>query len=356
MTMALVPRGAQTTAVAGHDVVLHYGDAGLEYHALRHGALLLDRSERGRGMAEGAKARETLTGLVTNDVLGLNPGDGQHAVALTAKGKVIADVRLFSLAPDRIWIDIAPRCAQAWWDMIRKYVNPRLAKVRSEAEAWRHLTIAGPESRAVVAKVTGLALEVLEAVPAEGIREVAVPRALRVARSSEIGVEAWDLWVPAADAADLRTRAIAAGAQGGGLVAWEIARVEHGRPEFGLDMDDTTIPQEANLDEWHAISYTKGCYTGQETVARVHFRGHVNRHVRGLRFDAASPMPPGTVLRDAEGNDVGDVRSSVLSPRLGPIAPGMVRREVAVGAVLVAHAADGAQCPVLVHALPFGAH
>lgn len=354
--MALVPRSAQTTAVAGHDVVLHYGDAGLEYHELRHGALLLDRSEHGRGIAEGAKVRETLTGLVTNDVIALEPGSGLHAAALTAKGKIIADVRIFCLAPDKLWLDIAPRSAAAWWEMVKKYVNPRLAKLRDDAATWRHFTIAGPDARRVVAEVTGLTTDILEAVPMDGIREVLVPRVIRVARSNEIGLESWDLWVNEADAADMRAKANAAGAVSGGLVAWEIARVEHGRPEFGLDMDENTIPQEANLDDWHAISYTKGCYTGQETVARVHFRGHVNRHLRGLRFDAANGLAPAAELFDAEGNVVGDVRSSVLSPRLGPIALGMVRREIALGTVLVGRAADGTECPVLVHALPFGAH
>ncbi len=354
--MAILPRSLQTASVAGHDVVLHYGDAGGEYHDLRHGALLIDRSERGRGMAEGDKVRATLTGLVTNDVSALEPGFGLRAVALTAKGKVIADVRIFCLAPDRLWIDIAPRSAAAWWEMVRKYVNPRLARLRDEAALWRHFTIAGPDARGVMTQVTGLSAEILDAVPPDGIREISVPRALRVARNNEIGLEAWDLWVVEAEAADLRAKALAAGAVSGGLIAWEIARVEHGRPEFGLDMDENTIPQEANLDDWHAISYTKGCYTGQETVARVHFRGHVNRHLRGLRFDAANGLPPGAELFDAEGNVVGDVRSSVLSPRLGPIALGMVRREIASGTVLVGRGADGTECPVLVHALPFGSH
>ena len=356
MTIALLPRSAQTTAVAGHEVVLHYGDPAAEYHVLRHGALIIERSDRGRGIAEGARVRETLTGLVTNDVTALEPGQGQHAVALTAKGKIIADVRIFALATDRLWIDIAPRAAAGWWEMVRKYVNPRLAKLRDEADSWRHLSIAGPDARRVVAEVSGIAADALEAIPADGIRELALPRPLRVARTNELGVEAWDLWMPAEDAETLRQRAIAAGAVNGGLVAWEIARVEHGRPEFGLDMDDATIPQEANLDDWQAISYTKGCYTGQETVARVHFRGHVNRHLRGLRFDGQQPMPPGAQLHDAEGKMVGDVRSSVQSPRLGALALGMVRREIAIGSVLVARSADGHECPVLVSALPFGAH
>jgi folate-binding protein YgfZ len=113
--------------------------------------------------------------------------------------------------------------------------------------------------------------------------------------------------------------------------------VEAGYPEWGLDVDDGTLPQEANLDELRAISYTKGCYTGQEVVARIHFRGHVNRHLRGLAYPAdAGVVPRGAQLTDEEGKVVGDVRTSVLSPRLGGVALGMVRREVAPGALLTA--------------------
>jgi folate-binding protein YgfZ len=138
-----------------------------------------------------------------------------------------------------------------------------------------------------------------------------------------------------------------------GLAAWEIARVEAGRPEWGIDIDETTIPQEANFDEFDAISYTKGCYIGQEVVARVHFRGHVNRHLRGLR-SAGAPPPTGAQLIDDTGNHVGDVRSAVASPRLGGIAIGMVRREVASGATLTARTEHGEQ-RVDVAALPFSA-
>jgi folate-binding protein YgfZ len=125
----------------------------------------------------------------------------------------------------------------------------------------------------------------------------------------------------------------------GGLAAYDVARVEGGRPEWGVDIDDSTIPQEANFDELHAISYTKGCYTGQEVVARVHFRGHVNRHLRGILFDEASMLPPRAALFDSTGKAVGDVRTALLSPRLGGIALAMVRREVPIGATLVARAA-----------------
>src|SRR6185503_18691450 len=136
-----------------------------------------------------------------------------------------------------------------------------------------------------------------------------------------------DLFVPFEIFDDVWRAALASGAVPAGLDAWEIARIEAGRPEWGIDIDDATIPQEANLDDLHAISYTKGCYVGQEVVARVHFRGHVNRHLRGLRTADASPPAQGATLHDADGQHVGDVRSSVHSPRLGGVAIGMVRRE-----------------------------
>ena len=147
-----------------------------------------------------------------------------------------------------------------------------------------------------------------------------------------------------------------------GLEAWEIARVEAGRPEWGLDIDDNTIPQEANFDELHAISYTKGCYVGQETVARVHFRGHVNKHLRGIHAAGLDSPPAGATLHDDTGQQVGDVRTAVRSPRLGGIALAMIRREVVPGASLIARwplegATDGSlnERRVDVAALPFDA-
>ena len=114
-------------------------------------------------------------------------------------------------------------------------------------------------------------------------------------------------------------------------------------------MNDSTIPQEANFDSLGAISYTKGCYTGQETVARVHFRGHVNRYLRKLHFVSASIPPTSAELVDDAGEVVGDVRSVAMSPRQGGVAIAMVRREVAAGATLHARW-DGGECTVQIAA------
>jgi len=176
--------------------------------------------------------------------------------------------------------------------------------------------------------------------------------AVPVAHVPDFDVEGYEVFVPADTRDALWARLAGAGAVPGGLAAWEVARVEAGRPEWGLDIDEATIPQEANFDDLHAISYTKGCYVGQETVARVHFRGHVNRHLRGLRLGSSELPPPRTVLVDATGKPVGDVRTTALSPRLGPIALGMVRREVAFGDTITARW-EGGEAAATVVGLPF---
>jgi folate-binding protein YgfZ len=340
--------------VGGHSVVLTYSGVAAEYEALRTRAIVIDRSQRSRMRITGPRAAETLTGLVTNDVVALEPGHGHYAAALTPKGKIIADVRVFR-EDDGLLVDTGPRAAAGWLAVVRKYVNPRLAPYRDESAALRDVGVFGPNARHVVAAMTGANAAALGLLPHYSHATVAVDGArVLVARVPEVGVEGFELIVPA-EAFDAFWRlALDAGAEPAGLAAWEVGRVEAGRPEWGLDIDDTTIPQEANFDDLHAISYTKGCYTGQELVARVHFRGHVNRHLRGLRAAGAEPPPTGAQLVDADGRLVGDVRTGVSSPRLGGIALAMVRREVEPGASLTARW-DGGESRADVGALPFPA-
>lgn len=338
--------------VAGQSVALHYGDVAAEYAALRTSAMLIDRSARGRMRVSGAKAPEMIGGLVTNDVQSLTPGHGLYAAALSPKGKIIADVRIF-LGDDRLHVDVPPRAYAGWRAMVQKYVNPRLAPYADESAALRDLGIFGAAARRVAAAVTGLAPETLAALPLYGHRTVERHGAnVVVARVPDLELEGYELFVPAEAFSALWQDAVAAGAVPGGLMAWEIARIEAGRPEWGLDIDDTTIPQEAGFDELHAISYTKGCYIGQEVVARVHFRGHVNRHLRGLLFPESEPAPEGAGLVDGDDKVVGDVRSRARSPRLGSIALAMVRREVEPGTALRARW-EGGEARAEVVRLPF---
>jgi folate-binding protein YgfZ len=245
-----------------------------------------------------------VAGLVTNDVSGLAPGQGCYAAALTAKGKIIADVRVF-VEEGSVLTDAPPRAAEAWASMVKKYVNPRLAPHADVTTTLRDIGIFGANARHVMSAITGVPSPALSTlapyahvtVNLDGVRAI-------VASVPELGVEGFELILPSEAFPAMWQRAMEAGATPAGLEAWEIARVEAGRPEWGIEMDDSTIPQEANFDELHAISYTKGCYVGQETVARVHFRGHVNRHLRGVRTEGSEPVPRGATLHDDTGAQV----------------------------------------------------
>lgn len=315
------------------------------YDALHHGAVLLDRSHRSRGRFSGPKAAETLTGLVTNDVVALKPGHGQYAAALTPKGKVIADVRIFARS-DALLVDVAEAAAAGWWAMIRKYVNPRLAKYADVSAETCDLGVFGPRAREVVSRTLSIEWERLGALGMYAHLESEFgEHRVMVARVPDLGVEGYDLLAPRSAHDALCTALCTASGTHSALAApaelATVARIEAGRPEWGVDMDETTLAQEANMEALGAVSFSKGCYTGQETVARVHFRGHVNRHLRGIRFDAEVPVPRGAELLDDTGRSVGEVRSSALSPRSGRIALAMVRREVDAGAHLTAQWSEG---------------
>lgn len=323
-----------------------------EYTALRRGAVVFDRSDRSRGRFAGDKARDTLTGLVTNDVQALAAGSGQYAAALTAKGKIIADVRIFGRS-DELFVDVSPRAAAGWWAMIRKYVNPRLTRYADVSGEFGAVGVYGVRARELVAAACGRSAGELSTLDMYAHLPFGdTPDAGFVARVPELGLEGYDLMVPAAQHGEWLERFRAAGAVPGSPATWQLARIEAGRPEWGVDMDDATLAQEANLETLNAISFTKGCYTGQETVARIHFRGHVNRCLRGLAFRGDQTPPAGAKLVGPDGREVGDVRSVALSPRLGGVALGMVRREVETGASLNA-VWDAASTAMLLQDLPF---
>jgi folate-binding protein YgfZ len=318
-----------------------------EYSALHNGALFFDRTDRLRIRVAGAKAAELVTGMVTNDVSALNPGEGQYAAALTAKGKIIADLRIFAFE-DSLLIDTSAAAAAGWKEMVRKYVNPRLAPYHDVTSELSDYGIFGRSARSVVSRIVDVDDKDLAALPPYGhLSRSFADVTATIARVPELDVEGFEIFIPAQAVGTLKARFHSAGVNEGSKETWDIARIEAGRPEWGVDMDDSTLPQEANFDDLSAISYTKGCYIGQETVARVHFRGHVNRFLRRLRFVTRPAPPKGAELIDETGKVIGEIRSTALSPRYGGIALGMVRREIAPGTTLQAKWPDG-ECSVQV--------
>ena len=316
-----------------------------EYSALHNGALFFDRSDRLRMRISGPKAAELVTGMVTNDVSALAPGEGQYAAALTPKGKIVADLRIFAL-DEALLVDTSPAAASGWKEMVRKYVNPRLAPYHDVTAELADIGVFGRAAKSTISRIVDVDESDLAALaPYSHIARPFGTATAIVARVPEMELEGYEVFVPAAAASTLTAKLQSTGISRGTYETWEIARIESGRPQWGIDMDDSTLPQEANFDELGAISYTKGCYIGQETVARVHFRGHVNRFLRRLRFVTRPAPPKGAELVDETGKVMGEVRSSALSPRYGGVALAMVRREVLPGTTLQARW-DGGECSV----------
>jgi folate-binding protein YgfZ len=280
---------------------------------------LVDRSERGKLALTGSEAKTFLHGQVTNDIESLEPGGGCYAAFLTHKGKMLGDLRVLD-AGGELLLDTERSTLQELFNMIRRYKLGLDAELHKRTLETALFSLIGPDARRI-AGAEGLP----DAEHANAASEIGgVPVRLAV---TDVGV---DVLTPAEHAEAVRAALLAAGAAEGSEETAEVLRVERGRPRYGIDLDDSVIPQEAGLND-RAVSFTKGCYVGQETVARLFYRGKPNRHLRGLRLSA--PAAPGAVLRLGD-KEVGRVGSAVVSPVHGPIALALVRREAQPGATL----------------------
>ena len=288
-----------------------------EYAVLARGAGLVDRSERGKLALTGADAREFLNGQVTNDITALEPGGGCYAAFLTHKGKMLGDLRVLD-AGDELLLDTERVALQALFDLIRRFSVGHDVQLHKRTVERALLSLVGPRAHDVVPGVP---------TPEHAHVETTLGGATVRAIATSEGV---DVLCATEDVAGVREALLEAGAETVSEEAAEILRVERGRPRYGIDMDDGTIPEEAALNE-RAVSFTKGCYVGQETVARLHWKGKPNRRLRGLRL--AAPAAGGEELRLGD-KVVGRVGSAVVSPAHGPIALAIVRREAAPGDVL----------------------
>jgi folate-binding protein YgfZ len=306
-----------------------------DYRVLTQACGLLDRSERGKLALTGAGAKEFLDGQVTNAVEALNPGQGAYAAFLSPKGKMLGDLRVLDLG-DELFLDTERSALQELFNMIRRYRIGYDVELHKRTVERGLLSLIGPESRAIAGAAE---LPAQEHANADGAVDGVAVRLV----ATNAGV---DLLCEAGDTETLAAALRARGATPAEEAAAEVLRVEAGRPRYGIDLDDTVIPQEAGLND-RAVSFTKGCYVGQETVARLHYRGKPNRHLRGLRL--SSPATHGDELRLGE-RVVGTIGTAVVSPRHGPIALALVRREAEPGATVTV--GDGDE-PAEVVELPF---
>ena len=295
-------------------------DTSIDAHrAMLESCALVDRSERGKLALTGSEAKEFLQGQVSNDIEGLEPGDGCYAAFLTPKGKMLGDLRALDTG-EELLLDCERVALQELFNMIRRFKLGRDVELHKRTVEYALLSLIGPGARAVAGDV-----------PAREHAHRAAELAGAPVRliATDAGV---DVLCAAGDAGAVRAALLAAGAVPAGEAAAEIHRVETGRPRYGLDLDDSVIPQEAGLND-RAVSFTKGCYVGQETVARLYYRGKPNRHLRGLRLDGPAATGDPLLLGEKE---VGRLGSVVESPSFGWIALALVRREAEPGATLAA--------------------
>jgi tRNA-modifying protein YgfZ len=305
-----------------------------EYEAATAGCGLVDRSERGKLALTGDDAKGFLQGQVSNDVESLTPGNGCDAAFLTPKGKMLGDLRILD-AGDELLLDTERVALQELFNMIRRFSIGYRVELHKRTLERGLLSLLGPRA-AEVAAVGGLSEVEHSHVTAE-IAGIQV-RALR----TDVGI---DLLCDAADTEALSAALRRAGAVPVSDAVADCVRVEHGRPRFGVDLDDSVIPQEAGLNE-RAVSFSKGCYVGQETVARLHYRGKPNRHLRGLRLAVAAQAGDEVAFG---GRTVGRITSVAQSPTLGPVALALVRREAAPGSEVTV----GDEVGAVVVELPF---
>ena len=287
------------------------------YRTVTEACGLLDRSERGKLALTGSEAKSFLQGQVSNDVERLAQGEGCYAAFLTPKGKMLGDLRILD-AGDELLLDTERVALQELFNMIRRYSVGYEVQLHKRTLERCLFSLIGPASDELLVGLPEREhAHVL--VDLEGVRA----RAIR----TDVGI---DLLAPGDSVEPVRAELERRGAVPIPEAVAECVRIERGRPRYGIDLDDSVIPQEAGLNE-RAVSFTKGCYVGQETVARLYYRGKPNRQLRGLRLSGSASV--GDELRVGD-RTVGTLTSVTESPRLGSIALALVRREASPGATV----------------------
>jgi len=302
-----------------------------QVRAVRSFAGLAEMNARGLICVQGADRARWLNGMVSNDVEALKEGprdSGCYAVLLTPKGRVVADLHVL-LRSDAFWLETLRSAVPEVLERLDRYIIADDVELRNISDDFEQLGLEGPEAMALVEAAADASV----ALSREACADLVIAGVPVVAAAfGWTGERAVQLFVPAGRGSAVAER-LAQAAGDAGLVsigdeALEILRIEAGTPMLGLELDEEVLPDEARLE--HAISTTKGCYTGQEIIARLRSRGHVNHRLVGLRFVAAAPPRDSELF--ADGRRTGEVTSACLSPSAGAIGLGYVR---------VAHAEPG---------------
>jgi tRNA-modifying protein YgfZ len=316
------------------------------YDAARRRAAVLDRSDRGRIVVSGADRASYLQGLLTNDIAALKAGEGCYAAYLTPQGRMITDLYVYELG-DVILLTMDRAVKDTVLARLDQFLFSEDVQLGDVSDAVTQVGVIGPEAAAIVSRILG-------DVSADRLRGLAEHANVRTAwngepaivtRITDAGVSGYDVFVDRAKGAALLSAVTGAGAVPLDEETAEALRIESGAPRFNRDMDEETIPLEAGIES-RAISFSKGCYVGQEVIIRVLHRGHgrVARKLVGLIVSGEQPPVAGATVRSGE-REIGHVTSSAWSPALQkPVALAYVHRDFVAPGTAVA--VDGAAAEV----------
>jgi folate-binding protein YgfZ len=327
------------------------------YRTIREGAALVTGAPRARIAVSGTDRASYLHGLLTNDIQGLQPGSGCYAAWLTPQGRMITDLHVLENG-DMVLLDVPGAMREGVLQRLDQYLFSEDVQLGDVTDALRGVAVHGPRAAAVVQSVMASEARAggnLDDWPQyRNIRAQFAETPVVVARIDQLGVPGFVIYVDAAREADLAAALGTSGATRVDEAAVEAARVEAGYPIFGVDMDDDIIPLEAGIES-RAISFTKGCYVGQEVIIRVLHRGggRVARRLVGLRLGDGAALPSRGTRIHGSGRDVGFVTSAAASPRIGTIALAYVHRDFVAPGTSVEVDGGDRRTAAVVSALPF---
>ncbi|HET6371472.1 MAG TPA: aminomethyltransferase family protein [Nitrospiria bacterium] len=346
--------GAVFDTFSDWDLPRRYGEVEEEYCAVRSSVGLCDCSHWGKVLLTGRDRGKFLHNLTSNEVASLKEGEGSYNTILTPKGRMLASFWVHALK-DFLLIELDLTRSKRFIELLDKYTFFADVKMEDVTSEWGVLLLAGPSTPLLVHAVLGTIPPSLP--PGHFfMEEVGGKNAIFINRPA-VGGHEYAVYVRSESVGSVWERLMEAGAPFGikpvGQDALEILRIEAGIPRYGSDMDDSIIPVEAGLEE-RAISYTKGCYVGQEVIARIKTYGHVNKHLLGLRIHGDEVPGRGSKVFDLEGKEAGWTTSAVHSPELGGvIALAYLRPQVSSPDTEVVVEVGGARLAARVSPLPF---
>jgi aminomethyltransferase len=340
--------------VTDWEVPAHYGDMLREYRAVREAVGLADLSHRGKVRITGDDRVKWLQSVISNDILPLHPGQGRYSSFLSHKGKMLTYFRCYVQA-DAVMLEDVGEIGDQTYAALRKFLlYGTKAKMENCRESWALLLVSGPQAAAVLNAAFGT--DVTELQPVNFISATIGGQTALVIRTEETGEPDFEILIPSDGVVAAWERLLEAGAAFGitpfGSQAREALRIEAGIPKAGPELNEEIVPPEANL-EGKAFSLTKGCYPGQEVVARMDTYGNVRRHLVGLILKDSTVPQKGAKLFSGD-REVGWISSAVKSPKLGQsIALGFPLRDFSKPGTELSVDVEGKRLPATVQALPF---